>query len=274
MNLVVFSKSLRERSIPELIALAHEAGFGGYDLCVRPEYPVNPDNVATALPEAARLMRAEGLDVPLVTGNFDLLGPDHPTAEPLLAAMEAAGLPFLKLGYFFFKPEEQDYWPEVDRARRLLEAWEEPARRHGVCICYHTHSDRCLGLNCAALMHLLQGRDPACIGAYLDPAHLVVEGEEWAVGVAMVRPYLRLVALKDVLLKREEKNGHGHELREWVPAGAGMVDWTNVFAELRRVGWDGPLSVHCEFEVPPAEYHEALLREVRFFREQLDRLKA
>ena len=270
MKLILFSKSQRERSVPELIALAHEAGLDGYDLCVRPEYLVNPDNVATALPEAARLFRAEGLDVPLVTGNFDLLGPDSPSAEPILAAMEAAAIPFLKLGYFEYHPEQQAYWPEVDRVRRVLEAWEEPARRHAVCITYHTHSHRCLGVNCAALMHLLQGRDPACLGAYLDPAHMLVEGEEWAVGVAMVREYLRLVALKDVRLTREEKNGHGHCVTHWVAAGEGMVDWTAVFDELLRIGFDGPLSVHCELEVPPEELHAAVLHEARFFRAQLD----
>ena len=46
-----------------LIRLAHEHGFDGYDLCVRPGHPVNPDNVSTALVEAVRAMAEKDLSV-------------------------------------------------------------------------------------------------------------------------------------------------------------------------------------------------------------------
>ena len=270
MQLVAFSKCVQDRSVPELIALAHEADLDGYDLCVRPDHQVTPDNVGTALPEVTRLLRQEGVEVPMVTGNFDLLGPDHPTAEPILKAMEAANIRFLKLGYFVFDPEQQDYWAEVDRARRLLEAWEAPARRHGVCVCYHTHSHGCLGVNCAALMHLLQDRDPECLGAYLDTAQLLVEGEEWSMGLSMAREYLQLVALKDVLLVREPKNEYGSKVPHWVAAGEGMVDWEDIFAGLRRVSFAGPLSLHCEIPMQPEEINQRFVREVQFYRQQLE----
>ena len=54
MKLVMFSKMLKEKSVEELAELAQELGIDGYDLAVRTGYPVNPDNAATALPEAAR----------------------------------------------------------------------------------------------------------------------------------------------------------------------------------------------------------------------------
>jgi sugar phosphate isomerase/epimerase len=270
MQLVLFSKMLRDKSVADLIAFAHEQGLEGYDLCVRPEYPVNPDNAAEALPDAVRRMREAGLSVPMVTGNFDLLTPDHPTAEPLLRAMDRADVRRLKLGYFGFDPHKQEYAQEVEKVRRAFAGWEPLARRHNVRVCYHTHSERCLGLNAAALLHLLQGFDPRALGAYLDTGHLVAEGEEFAVAVGMVKPYLAIVGLKDVVKARVERNGHGAYQLDWVPAGQGMVDWTAVFTELARVGFDGPLSVHCEFPTTEASFDTAIGREVRFLKSMRD----
>ena len=60
MKLILFSKMLKEKSVEELADLAVELGIDGYDLCVRPDYPVNPDNAATALPQAARTLAQQG----------------------------------------------------------------------------------------------------------------------------------------------------------------------------------------------------------------------
>ena len=172
MQLIVFSKMLREKSIAELIDLAQRHGYNGYDLAVRPGHPVNPDNAAQALPQAQAQMAQAGLRIGMVTGNFDLLTADHPLAEPLLAAMDSADVRLLKLGYFKFEPETMEYWEQVERVRRAFAAWEKLARVYNVKICYHTHSHYCMGLNAAALMHLLRDFDPACLGAYLDPRPL------------------------------------------------------------------------------------------------------
>ena len=56
MKLILFSKSLKDKSIEELISLAHDFNFDGYDLCVRPDYQVNPDNASEKLPETVKLL--------------------------------------------------------------------------------------------------------------------------------------------------------------------------------------------------------------------------
>jgi len=264
--MILFSKMLKDKSVVELADLALSLGIDGYDLCVRPGYAVSPDNVATALPDAAALFRRHGLDIPMVTGNFDLLEPTHPTARPLLDAMDKANIRLLKLGYFLFKPETLDYLKEVDRIRRIFEAWQPLARQFGVKVCYHTHNDCCMGLNAGALMHLLAGFDPACLGAYIDPGHFVLEGEAFDSGLAMTKSHLAIVALKDVLVEKIIKNGHGATKSRWVPAGEGMVDWTSVFAGLERVKYQGPLSVHCEFEAPANAFLPLVRNEVAFFK--------
>lgn len=272
MQLIVFSKLFKEKSVTELIELAHKHDFEGYDLAVRPGYPVNPDNAHKELVATVKAMKQEGLSIPMVTGNFDLLMPDHPTAEPILAAMDQADVRLIKLGYFKFDPKTQDYWQRVDEIRKGFEGWQELGRKHNVKICYHTHAGALMGLNCAALMHLISGFDPQCIGAYIDPAHMAIDGEPVPVGVAMTQKYLSIVSLKDVMLSRKEKDGHGSTKVDWVPAGEGLVDWTGVFSELKRVGFDGPASIHCEFQVPEAEFSDTFAREIPFFRQQVDKV--
>jgi len=271
MKLILFSKMWKDAAIDTMIRMAHDWDLDGFDLCVRPGYPINPDNAAKALPEAVARFKQEGLCVPMVTGNFDLLEPEHPTAEPILAAMDKADIRLLKLGYFKFDPETVDYPAEMRRVRGILKRWETLGRRYGVKICNHTHSERCLGLNGAAMAALLDGLDPAIMGAYMDPGHLVYEGEAFDTALAMVRQHLSIVAVKDVLLERVEKNGHGSIKPNWVPSGQGMVDWTQFFDVLRQHAYDGPVSVHCEFEVEAGRRDEAGRAEVAFFRRFVER---
>jgi sugar phosphate isomerase/epimerase len=270
MKLILFSKRLKEKSIPELVELAGEFGIDGYDLAVRPEFPVSPDNVTETLPEACRTLREAGLDVPMVTGHFELRWPDHPSVEPLLRAMDESNVRLLKLAYYQFDPKEDDYQKKVDEVRAGFEGWQELSRKYGVKICYHTHSNKCMGLNAGSLAHLLSGFDPACLGAYLDTCHLITEGEKFSTAVGMVRPYVSIVSLKDALLERVPTNGHGGVRRTLPEAGGGMVNWTGVFECLNEIDFDGPLSVHCEFEIGDGDVIPAITRETAFFRKFMD----
>lgn len=271
MQIIVFSKMLAAQSVLELAETAHQHNFDGYDLCIRPGHPVTPANVGETLVAAARALRQEGLAIPLVTSDITLTSPDDPTAEPILRAMDAADIRIIKLGYTFFDPLQQDYWSEVDRIRRNNEKWQALAQQYNVKVCYHTHNERVMGINGAALCHLLNGFDPQYIGAYLDPTHLVLEGEEFAFALAMVQRYLTMVAGKDVIKFRIEKNGHGSYGYKGVPAGEGFVDWTAVFSDLKRVGYNGPLSVHCEWHLEDGcSFADVLHREIQFFKQYCD----
>lgn len=266
MQLIMFTKMLKEKSIGELVELAHEWGLDGYDLCVRPEYPVTPDNARKELPKAVTRLRNAGLSVPLVTAPWDLLKPSEPYVENLMAAMDEADVRHLKIGYFKYDPFVDDYQMRLLESRLVLRSWEPLAKKYNICICYHTHSNRCMGLNGGAMAHLLEGLNPAFFGAYLDAGHMRAEGEEFAVSLGMLQPWIRLLSIKDVLLKQTRENGHGKIVNQWLPAGKGSVNWTNVFDTLRKFNWDKPISIHCEFQAEPDEFLRLAKREVAFFR--------
>ena len=273
MKTILFTKALADKTIGELVNLGTELGLDGFDLCVRPGHPVNPDNLRPALREAVRISHENGLSIPLVTGdNTQLLDPENPAVEPLLGAMDEANVRLLKMGYFRFDPDKQDYWEAVDHARRALEHWVRLGERHNVTVCYHMHSRRCLGLNGGTLAHLIRDLDSRFIGAYPDAGHMQIEGEEFAYGAAILKGYLRAVAVKDVHLIRDQHHGHGRATARWVQAGRGMVGWTSVFGYLRSIKFQGPVSIHCEFQDAPSDgLLDAIKREVAFFNSMVKR---
>lgn len=268
--LIVFTKIYAGKDVPQMIEAAQACLIEGFDLCLRQGFAVNPENVAQALPEAARAFARAGLVLPMAEGEGNLLSPEDPTAEPILRGMDAAGVRLLKLGYFRFDPATQDYWAEVDKARQAMAGWEKLARRHHVKICLHCHMGM-LTCNAATLMHVLKDADPAAIGAYIDPMHTLVEGEPFAKGAAIVGRHLCAVGLKDIMLTRAAKNDHGSSAWNMgVSAGEGLVDWTDVFATLGRLNYAGPLSLHCIVlnyaKVPPERHVEYIRKEFEFFR--------
>lgn len=269
MQLVLFSKAFKASSLAQMVEIAGRANADGYDLCIRDGHPITPNNVESEFKTWVDGFRNNGLSVPMASTEPLLSNPEDETVRPILGAVAEAGVPNLKIGYFVYKPDDVSYRALLNEARFKLDRWQQLSREFGVRICYHTHCGPCLGMNAAGLEIMLRGFDPACVGAYIDPAHLVVNGEDFDIALAMLKPHLAMVALKDVMLRREEKNGHGQVNPEWVQAGHGMVDWTLVFDRLKRINFDGPCSIHCEFETAPDLFEQLVVAETNFFKGQI-----
>ncbi len=272
MRLIVFSKMFRQYDVDGLIALGQELRTEGWDLAVRKGHPVNPDNAEKALPSAVRRLQDAGQPVLAITGETDLLYPSTPYVEPLMRAMDTAGVRLLKIGYFLFDPAKQQYWQEVDSVRRALDGWQKLARRYNVKVLYHTHSGPAyMGTNASALMHLLRDFDPSAIGAYLDVGHLVVNGEPFAFALAIVRPYLAMVGLKDMKPFLQPSGDEQKLTWDVVPAGQGGVAWGEVFRLLAKEGFSGPCSIHTEFHAPSeSAFVKMVQAEVAYLRKKRD----
>ena len=93
----------------------------GADLCVRPGYPVNPENAEKQLPAAAKQFADEGLSIPLVTTPTSFLNPEDPDVQRVYAACGDAGVANLKVGYWHWSKEDGGYWALVDRIRAALD---------------------------------------------------------------------------------------------------------------------------------------------------------
>lgn len=258
MQIVLNSKFFRTLNVPELGAKAQALGFDGLDLCVRQGHPVNLGNVATTLPAAVTAWKERGLVCPLATAPVTLVNPDAPEVEPLYAGCAEAGVPRVKIGFFPFTPGD-DYWALVEAARRALEGFARVGEKHGVQTVYQVHSGPVLGSNCAGLMHLLRGLDPRWVGAYPDLGHMVLDGEDYPMGLAMVREYLSIVAVKDAYHAPQTAGSEPPFVPRFVPLGRGAVNWRRALGALKAQGFDGAFSVHTEYE-----FEESVIRQVGY----------
>lgn len=252
MQFIMFTKHLEGLDLDGIIAALKHVGVDGADLAVRPGYPVNPANAATALPAAARRFADEGLSIPLVTAPGDFTRPDMDYADDYYGACAAAGVRFLKLGYWHWRPG-QDYWAEVTQARDYLAGFAELSAKHGVKTVVHTHSGRSLGLNAGGMMELVRGFDPAQVGVFADPGHLAICGEPIDMALNILQEYLSLLSFKDLVHDQRVREGKVERGSRVVRMGEGLVDWPLTLDTLQAMHFDGPISIHSEYSGEPVE---------------------
>jgi sugar phosphate isomerase/epimerase len=254
MRFVYFTKTLKGLDVKGLIAFFKEVGLDGADLAVRPGYPVEPGNAATALPAAAKAFRDAGLTVGLVTAPTDLTDPEGKTARALFEACARAEVPAVKIGYFPYRPP---FDARLKEARVRLEGFARLAERTKVRACYHTHSGANLGNNAAGLRLLLADLDPHHVGAFVDTGHTAVNGGPIRMELDVVRPWLSLLAIKDMLW---EKGRSGWRYRV-VPAGQGIVRWDEVGQAVKESRFNGTVSLHGEYEAKDLDERKRLAKE-------------
>jgi sugar phosphate isomerase/epimerase len=257
--IIYFTKFLRGLAPEEIAKTVKGMGFDGLDLAVRAGQYVNPNNVREALPGAMSVWREAGLSVPMVSTETSLVDPQQRTVEPIFAACAEAGIKDVKIGYWVWR-EGQSYWGMVDRARRDLEAFAELSQKHGVRTLVHNHSGPYLACNASTLMTLLRDLDPAHVGAYIDPAHLSINGEPLALALEIVGSHLAMVAVKNAAYVARDAAAGRRWRTEWCLLQDGLVDWREAIALLRKRGYAGPLSLHGEYSGP--EDRSAILKNV------------
>lgn len=258
MQIVLNSKFFKSLGVPELGVKAKALGFDGIDLIVRPGHPVNLENAATALPAAVKVWAGQGLTCPLASTPVTFTNPAAPEVEPLYAGCAAAGVSRVKIGFFSFTPGD-DYWARVDEARRVLAGFARVGEQYGVQTVYQIHSGPVLGSNCAGLMHLLRGLDPRWVGGYPDLGHLVLDGEDYPMGLAMVREHLSIVGLKDAYHAPQPPGSAPPFVPRFVPLGKGAVNWPRALGALKGLGFDGAFAVHTEYD-----FDESIIRQVGY----------
>jgi len=246
-KLCFFSKPLAEMEWGRLAKNLKRLGFGGVDLTVRKEQGhVMPERVQEDLPKAVAAFRGEGLDVPMITTS--LTSPDEPAARPILATAGKLGIPYFKAGYYLYKL--MDVEKELEDAGKQFQGLAELAQHCGIQVGYHNHEEY-IGAPVWDMARVIEPLDPNWAGYYFDPRHAVAEGGVggWKIATNLVSGRLKMVAVKDFYWAKTARKG-------WkdvnCPLGQGMVDWKYFFNAIARAGFQGPISLHIEYDVPGA----------------------
>jgi len=252
MKVVFFTKLFKSYSPDELIEFAAAQGLDGFDLAVRPEYPINQDNIATELVPFSKKAADSGLSIELATIGMRPLDLTDPSTEAAWAACAEAGVPRIKLGYAVWE-KARPWKDQYDEFRRYVEGCCELSLKHGPKSVIHTHSGPYVGINASSVRHLLDGMDPKGVGAYLDFAHLAADGEPPDLAIATSGEYLAMVAAKNMRYVAHDGSPAycvqpgSHWKPDWCTLADGIVSWSHVIAELREAGYDGAISLHGEY---------------------------
>ena len=242
-TLCLFSKPLPDMDWRRLARAAKSVGFGGIDLTVRRGGHVRPERAAEDLPKAVGEIREEGLDVPMIT--TELTSADDPTAREILSTAAKLSIPFFKPGYYQYKMV--NVRQELDAAANQFRGLVNLSKQFGIQVGYHNHEEY-VGAPVWDIASVIDALDSKWVGFYFDARHAVAEGGVggWKIATNLVMPRLKMVAAKDFWW---EKTQTGWTARN-CPLGEGMVDWKYFANALAAGGFQGPISLHLEYDVP------------------------
>jgi sugar phosphate isomerase/epimerase len=273
MKLGVFTVMLPDLTPEEAAEALKEAGYDGVEWRVKREpgrqdeapsfWGNNRCTLEPTIDEAQRaraLAASSRLEMPNL-GTYINVG-DVEAAEEAMRFAERAGAPQLRVGVGALFGS---YAESFARARDFLADVARLAPRYGVRALIEIHHKTICPS--ASLTHRLVSHfDPETIGVIYDPGNMVYEGfEDYRIGLELLGPYLAHVHLKNAAYDRPQ--GGGVWKARWAPLEDGVVDFPELFAALRDIGYDGWLSVEDFSAV--RESRDALRHNIAFIRATL-----
>ena len=259
-TLCFFSKHLPDLDYRELGRSLRGAGFGGVDLMVRAKGYVLPERAAEDLPRAVEAIRSHGLELPMIT--TELTSASDPTARAILSTAARLKIPYFKLGYWRYG---DDVVGAVRKTGSDVRGLVDLARECGITAGFHNHP-RYVGLAFWDTREIIENLDPKWIGYYYDAENATEEGgvAGWEVGLRLASSRLKMVACKDFYWDKVQA--------KWktvaCPLGEGMVSWSKVFALLAAARFNGPISIHQEYQ--PVDRIAAARKDLEFVTRHLD----
>jgi len=250
LRIAIFSKHLQFLEGEELARAAATLGFNGIDLTVRKGGHIEPARAAEDLPPLAALIRAHGLDIPMVT--TDIIDSASPHARTVLKTLAKLGIRYYRWGGFTYdahEPISRQFSRFHERAAGLAALNAE----YGVCAIYHTHSGVGLvGAPVWDIFEILKNLDSRAVAINYDIGHATIEGGlgGWIDSFRAAEGYIRGLAFKDFLWR---KNAAGVWDAVWVPLGEGMVRFPTFCTMLQQSDFDGPVQLHFEYPLGGAD---------------------
>jgi L-ribulose-5-phosphate 3-epimerase len=242
-DICFFSKHLPKMDAARLAGTVKKLGFSGVDLTVRPGGHVLPERAAEDLPKALAAIRAAGLNVPMITTA--LTSASDPAARSILATAGSLSIPYFKPGYY--KYSFIDVRRELDRAMKDFRTLVDLSKQYGVQVGFHNH-EAYVGASLWDVAGTIDQLEPKWAGYYFDVRHAVCEGGSagWKIAFNLIAPRVKMIAVKDFYWNKTSRGWQQVNC----PLGEGMVNWNSYFKMLRQANFQGPISLHLEYDIP------------------------
>jgi L-ribulose-5-phosphate 3-epimerase len=237
----IFSKPLDSYDFGFMCECTAKADIGGLDLTVRPGGKVEPAEVEDRLPKLVDEAKKHNLAIDMmVTG---ITSSSDPLTERVLKTASGIGIKHYRLGYYEF-----DYragiWESLQKHKESLKEIVSLNGKYAIHGGYQNHQGTRVGGPVWDLFELLRGFPPELAGCQYDVRHAVVEGaNSWILGMRLIAPYIRTLAIKDFIWV----TGNGNPRAVTVPMGEGMVNWDLFFKTVKELNVSGPMTLHIEY---------------------------
>jgi len=244
IKLAVFTKPWSD-SIEAVADRMAALGVQGIELPIRPGYQVAPENVASTLPNAVKVLESRGLEIASVAAPLDdaIISACGDNGVTLVRSMVSVDLK--KAGYAQTIAQHRARWDELIP---LLD-------RTKVSIGVQNHSGSAIG-SAIGLFHVMERYDPRHVCAILDMAHCGVAGEPIDLSVDLLWDRMpNLVNFKNAY--RERVNGPEEAeavyRTHWTTGRHGAYSWSELVSELRRRNFQGWFVLPGEYSDPKGQ---------------------
>ena len=243
----IYSRHLQWlRSADEVAEAAHEMGYDGVDITVRP-YPghVEPAKVKQNLPPFVKTIRKHGLLVRAIT--CPITDADSPHAEDILQTASELDIHDYWWGTFHYATGKP-IMAQLDALKPRVAKLAALNAKYDMTAMYHLYAGSTeIGGPVWDLLYVLKDFDPKQVGLHYDVAHMTSAGDlgTWRANLRAAGPYVRGVSVKDSLIV---KLPNGQWSPRYVPMGQGEVELRELFPILREIGFAGPVEMQPEYE--------------------------
>lgn len=234
-----FTKPVQHLGYEETARAIARLGFDGVEAPVRPKGQVEPERVEDDLPRFIAALRAEGLEMTVLTSGINEVSAAQRTEAVLRTA---AGLGVKRFRLLYYKYDlARPIIPQLDEIRPRLRDLVALCREIGIKPIYQNHSGRdYFGATVWDLAEVMGEFDPKDAGVAYDIGHSTIEGSKcWPLHWALVRNHVDTVYIKEPHWGADQRPVVG-------PLGEGGVD-RGFYETLKASGFAGPVSLHVEY---------------------------
>jgi sugar phosphate isomerase/epimerase len=257
----LYSDQLLKVGYEEMAGMIHMLGFDGVELMVQPGGHIEPAHADLNLERGIEAMTGSGLDVFAVSTSFT--SPQDATLRLALEWSGQMGIPVFRPGQWKFTDAEPE--ARLIEVQREIAMLASMARQVGTSLALHNGTADCIGGSLWDLYFILRGLDQKAVGYDFDIGYAAAQGGDtgWKTAFRLTAPRLKMVTARDCYWN---KDSGAWKLVE-CPLGEGMVDWPAFLAELARVKYAGPVSLHLGYS--PKDEFAAIRKDQQFLKKQL-----
>jgi len=242
MKFSVFTVIMQEFSRPEVVKHLSALGFDGVEWRVREGGPhIEPAEIIEKADEIRKLTEDAGLELVSLATYF--APGDLEDIKRVAEGAKKMGAPMFRLMPPWFDGSV-NYVALCQRTVDELKQVEALCLESELKVLLEIHMRNIIP-SASAAHRIVSNFDPKAVGIIFDPGNMIYEGmERWLLGLELLGPYLAHVHVKNAKWQVVQGDSDGNLVWKpsWATLRGGMVNWGQVIADLKKVGYEGYLS--------------------------------